>query len=298
MMFVNNAEGMGLKERNDLEGYYYTDRFSSVLYTELFTKNKVKIPLIGVFTGESDENTIENFNFVSVVSNRYNFIGNEIILEKIKQPIIKENTIFKEKYNLYAKNSIFYGDISVNNKKNISSVGDLYPQLTFTNSYTAKSAVNIYFGFTIIEGEKHSSFYFSKQKMGRIRQIHNINSKTELTSAFGNYVSKFDQGISQMVDMNMNKVLSKDNIHSTLNFLERLGKKRKKMIVSNLFGDVEDTDVLNITVWDLFYTIIRFTSQEKNLNIKLFLEDVVESFLVVPTELLNVIEASQNIQTN
>ena len=88
--FGNRAEEMGLDISQAAKGMYaYRDRFSEVIYRQLFTQSgeadsehptdNLNIPYLGVFIKDPDA---EEYSYAGYVSNMYKFVGNIFLLSQ------------------------------------------------------------------------------------------------------------------------------------------------------------------------------------------------------------------------
>ena len=267
--------------------YSYTDALSDVIYKQLKTITNDHIPHLGIFCKCAGD---EHHKFIGIVSDNYNFIGHEIVnnilrdaITSVGSPTLRENTL------LSTDGSQMLTEIILEHRNNMAEVGDVYPQLRITNGYNGNRAVNVSFGIHIHTENYTISTGF--KKFGEVRQVHNKTHKTTLSSAIGSYIARFNSGIQNLLTENFRHTLTEDDLLKILDTIEKLGTKRRTSISSVLDETIGPADSENrvISRWDLFLAIVRFSSIEKNLNIKLLLENIAERCLNFPVQMENVL---------
>jgi len=300
MDFEQRAESMGLTNRGN-GCFHYQDQYGEVVYNQLRTKDgselldNVDVPYFGLFTkGQNNQ----EFTFAGVLSRLYEFIGNDHINEKIRQFILQSgNAILREYTMLSPKLTQMYNEIVIQNPTNHPSIGDIYPQLIITNSYDGTKTVNVSFGICMHEGSSKRIGFGFRTKIGSMRQVHIRNSQTKMISAVANYVNVFSGNILTLIQNNFNSNLSIDDVMSTLELIEKVGKKRRheiteflsNIINQDLSDETQQLDNINISTWNLFLSIVKYSTKEKNLNAKLLLEDIAERVLIVPEQMTSLV---------
>jgi len=283
---------MGLVDLGN-ECFGYNDAIGSVVYKHLQSKDNIDVPLYGVFTKPPVDNI--DLKYSGYVSDSYQFEGNEVMNEKIRQSILEVGTpIFREYVYLNSSRTRMSNEILIQNCTNIPKVGDVYPEVVVKNTYDGSGAREFLFGFSIIAEDvgRLCGFGF-KNKIGKMRQVHNIHSKTSFSTPIGQYVEVFSKNILEILDANFKTEITEDHLLTVFDMLEEVGKKRR-FEVSAYLKSVEDyhkannTDV-KINAFDLFIAIAYFSTIEKNVNIKSLLEDIAEKVLVIPVEIQSVL---------
>jgi len=297
MQFEENHKVMGLEKIAEFT-YKYSDIYSDVVYTNLQTGNNIgvedlnshKTPLMGIFTRIRHKVNNPNNNdylYCGNVSQIYHFVGNEVLLNKLRSSILKINQpILKEDISFNGKATRMMAEIIIQNKTNIPSCGDIYPQIIIGNSYDGTKRINICYGLYIHESEsKQLSFGFRNQILS-MNQIHKSNSQTTMSDSIGQYVDVFKDNITDLISDNFSKKISEEDMLSSLDMIEAVGKKRREMI-SNELKNIGNN---NISAWDMFLAIIKYSTIEKNINAKILMEDVAERVLTIPTQMMDIIE--------
>jgi len=263
--------------------FTYSDKLSCVRYKQLQTVDEEKVPYLAIFTkGPNDSEDL--YDYRSYVSDAYQFIGNEIVNGRIRDSIGEVGTpIFKEYTLLPYPYTEMYNEIVIQNSSNVPSVGDVYPQLVVRNSYNGMRAASVIFGINV---RGVANFGFGFRQFGTIRQVHLDKSKSVLSAAVGDYINVFSQSIVSLIEDNFNNELTEDDIMKTLELVEKIGKKRRLEISASL---EEATGDKRVTSWDLFHVICRYSSIQNNLNVRVLLENVAESVLVVPMKMMTVL---------
>jgi len=287
---------MGFLENNPelevvQEGIYkHEDRYSKVFYKRLTVIDGQPIPdYHAVYTQDPTNEDPKDLRFCGVVSDDYKFSGNESLIEGLKTSI--GNALFREKHYL---NSPYYtslrSELIISNPQTIRNVGDIHPQVVVENSYNGKRKVLISFGIMVNDGRRETSFSF-KDKMITYSQVHIESARTRSTE-IGQYVNSFNSNIQTLVSQNLTNILSEDDILSTLDLIEKLGK-RKRETISSILQEIR-SDSNNISSWQMFLAISRFSTEEKNLNIKSLIENMAERVLIVPTAMMRMTEVGIN----
>ena len=289
LSFQTRAESMGLRDIGN-ECFQYDDEIGSVIYKHLQTKDLIDVPIYSIFTKPPVENT--EFKYAGYVSDLYQFEGNEVMNQKIRQSILEIGTpIFREYIYLnQPQRTRMTNEILIQNSSNIPQVGDIYPQVVIKNTYDGSGAREFLFGFSVLENTNSRLFGFGfKNKISNIRQVHNIHARTSLSTPIARYVEFFSNNITEIIDINFNTVINEEHLLSVFDMLEKIGKKRK-IDVSTYVAEITKETEGNISAWTLFLAITYFSTIEKNINIKSLLEDIAEKVLVIPVGIQNVMQ--------
>jgi len=298
MGFEGRCEEMGIDNLGH-GCYFYSDIYGDVLYRKLRTldgsglEDNVEIPNMALFTKGFNEPN-DNFLYCGIVSDKYKFMGNNVINQQLRNsinevgsPILRENCL------LSVDKTQMYNEMVIRNSVVVSRVGDVYPTLVSRNSYNGHRAASISFGLCMVENQKLTSFSF---KLGEMTQIHVAGSQTSLTASVGDYVNTFSQSIVELAQNSFNYLLTEEDVMSTLDLVEKVGKKRRSEISSILTSITESDDGYNnqrVSAFNLFLAITRYSSLETNLNAKSLLENIAERVLVVPDRMRNMLERLQ-----
>jgi len=278
---------MGLTDLGN-ECFRYDDSIGSVVYKHLQTKDIIDVPIYGIFTKPPVDNT--EFKYSGYVSDLYQFEGNEVMNDKIRQSILEVGTpIFREYIYLNPTRTRMSNEILIQHGSNIPRVGDVYPQVVVKNTYDGSGAREFLFGFSVIENNNRVFGFGFKNKIGKVRQVHNIHSRTSFTSPIAGYVEFFSENIMTIIDTNFNTEVTEDHLLSVFDMLEQIGKKRRNE-VSTYVTDISKESDGRVNAWNLFLAITYFSTIEKNVNIKSLLDDIAEKVLVIPVEIQNVLK--------
>ena len=89
-----------------------------------------------------------------------------------------------------------------------------------------------------------------------------------------------------MIQQNFERELSEDDSMKLLEMLEKggIGKNRAATINEYLSA------LENKTSWNIFHALTRFSTMEKNINVKKLVENIAESVLVVPVQMIEAVE--------
>jgi len=285
MTFEQRAPSMGLLIPQ--EGIYeYSDSISRVQYRQLRSTLGDDVPLLGVYTSKT---TGMPFNYISYVSDSYQFIGNEALNNSVRSSIAEIRTpIFDEKIQLNYNWTMMYKEMIIRHALNSRIAGDIYPNVITINSYDGSRAANLSFGIFINSRNNNPNLSFGfRNKLGRLRQVHFQHARTRISTAVGGYMEAFSRGIVQLVEDNFNRRLNEDDMLKVLDAIESgTGKNRRTSISTFLAEQARDTT----SAWDLFHAICRFSTIEGNLNIRIIMENIAESVLVIPTQMMTVVD--------
>jgi len=281
--FSTRAESMNLSEvRTNI--FQYTDVHGSVEYRKLETVDREEIPFYGIYTKSSEEESNDDFSFKGIVSDKYQFVGNEIINQSIRDSVSEVGApIFKEITHINQHRTRMYNEIIIQNEKNIPETGDVYPQIIIENSYDGTKCVTISFGLSIIGDDDERIGFGFKNSLGHYNQRHKLNSTASLVDALGQYINVFSGGIGDIISSNFNAPVTEQMFMKTLSLVEEVGSRRKTQF-SSFISDLTD-NTMQINTWQLFVALTRFSTSQKNLNARLLLESVAERVLILPTEI-------------
>ena len=283
LSFPLRAAQMGLTDLGN-ECFEYHDPIGGVIYKHLQTKDNIDVPLYGLFTKPPVDNI--DYKYAGYVSDLYQFEGNEVMNNRIRQSIQEIGTpIFREYIYLNPVRTRMSNEILIQHASNIPRVGDVYPQVVVKNTYDGSGAREFLFGFSVLENNSRIFGFGFRNKISKVRQVHNIHSKTSFTSPIGNYVEFFAENILEIIETNFNTPITEDHLLTVFETLEEIGKKRR-LEVSSYLNKQEGAQV---NAWSLFLAITYFSTIEKNVNIKSLLDDIAEKVLVIPVGIQNVL---------
>jgi hypothetical protein len=302
--FNERAVEMGLESVEEKGLYRYSDRYGEVVYRQLSTlrsdipgiqdheTDDRTIPLIGIFTKPP---TSLGYQYCGYVSNLYQFIGNDILNQQIRNaiqevgmPILVENSILS--YDLTRMRN----EIIIQSGQTVPEAGDILPVMIVNNSYNGTKAATVAFGISTYVRRERVIFSFD---LGEMRQVHIVNANTEMSSVISSYMEVFTGNIIDLVQQNFRSRLTEDQMLGTLDVLERIGKKKRKEIskfLQEMNPAQEGEDPPLPSAWLMFLAIVRYSSFEPNLNTKRMLENAAESVLVIPVRMYEVLERLQS----
>jgi len=281
--------------------YYYRDQFSEIIYKNLKTIgdsgiiDDEEISHLAIFTKGLEADA--DWKYQNFISDSYKFLGNATLIDQIKESITSVGTVELIERNFIAPNlTKIRHEIVINNPSVVPGVGTVSPMMNITNSYDGTGASTIVFGMHIAESDVLSSA-FCTEKFGKIKQIHLTGSSTELEAAFGEYVTIFGDNIVNMITENFNNQITESDMMKVLDIIEtKAGKKRRELISNELPLTNPNAEVSveavpwNMTSWQLFLTLTRFTSVEENLNSKRIMENIAERVLVIPEQMIEALK--------
>ncbi len=295
MSFEEKYEEMGLSNSFN-NCYYYNDKYGEVVYRKLQTQNEgipgtveIPVPVMALFTKGIQPN--DEFQYCGVVSEEYKFIGYDVINNQIREsineigiPILKENCF------LNTNLTQMYNEIVVQHPTNIPTQGDIYPQIIVKNSYNGTGAANISFGICMKDSQGKDIGFGFREKISTMNQIHISNAQTTLNTAVGEYINTFSENIVELIQSSFNHQLTIDELLTTMDLIEKVGKKRKDKI-SSFLEELTENNTEEVPAFNLFLAITRFSSIERNLNTKVILESIAERCLTIPTQMMNIVES-------
>jgi hypothetical protein len=269
------------------ECFEYNDAIGGVVYKHLQTKDLVDVPLYSVFTKPPVGNI--DLKYAGFVSDLYQFEGNEVMNNRIRQSILEVGVpIFREYVYLNPIRTRMSNEILIQNMSNIPKVGDVYPEVVVNNTYDGSGAREFLFGFSILENNTRVIGFGFKNKIGTIRQVHNIHARTSFSSPISQYVEFFSKNILDIVKCNFEMVVEEDHLLAVFDMLEKVGKKRRNE-VSTYLAEMSKENEGKINTWNLFLAITYFSTIERNVNIKTLLDSIAEKVLVIPVEIQQVL---------
>lgn len=305
MSFAERAEGMGLiVQGNGVYDHY--DRYSQVRYRELATTPNYSEDdgpedetagygpgLMAVFTRPnppSEVDTIPQWEYTGYVSRIYKFVSNEQLVDSIREsienvglPVINEHPIMSFKQTQLRSELVIQSQVSSPRE------GDAYPLIVVRNSYDGSWAQNMQFGLSLQYSGNRLAFAFS---LGEMRQIHVAGATTTLTTTAQDYVNTFSSSLLEMIESSFNSRMTEEQVMATLDIVRELGKRRGDEI-SRILSEMTTEGELP-SAWQVFLAIVRYSSFEENLNMKVMLESIAESVLVIPSQMLEVLQRVRN----
>jgi hypothetical protein len=324
--FVEAAAEMGLDCSHANQGLYsYSDRFGEVVYRTLVTQSAPThdlscslenladlvdedeeaeefthetdgfvAPHIAIFTKKPDWNA---FRYCRCISHVYKFQGHDVVTERVKESLrglsegVEDNMLYEEGPLLSPDMCILRNYITIMNRERPHDAGNLHPTLIVGNSYDGSRAATVQFGLSVRGENRQANFAF---ELGKMRMVHSQYSSTTLSYGIGNYIGAFSEGIDELITQNMGMELTEDNIYATLEAIDKLSDKKRNALQEYL-DEVRENGTL--TNWQLFLAIIRYSCLQTNLNLKKLLENVAESILVLPQQMIDMLEAQQQMPT-
>jgi len=266
--------------------YTYEDRFGKVQYKRLQTVQGELIPYLGIFTLPITA-IYAAPDFIGTVSELYQFVGHEAVNIKIREMVSEAQTpIFSEHSHLSPDIAEMINSIVIRNAKSVPRWGDIYPQLVVVNSYNGHKAVTVSFGFWMSQ-DRNSYGIALRNKLGTLRQVHLLSSKSKLVSAVSQFVQVFNDNILGTIEANFNNTVSEEDFLSILDMVEEIGKKKRETISSY----ISDNLGREINSWNLFNVLCKFSAMEKNINTRTLIENIAEKVLILPVEFSQMMQA-------
>jgi len=267
--------------------YTYSDMFGQVFYKETKTIDNDEIPYLGMYTRRLPRLEEESGEpkYICIVSNSYQFTGNQVLNDKIREMVSEIRTpIFRENTLISSSLDSMYHEMIIQNSTNIPQVGDVYPEVIITNSYNGKRAITISFGFVILDGQQNKTLAFGfRTKLSSIKQVHLTSARSSLSAAVGNYVDVFSQNALSLIETNFNTTITDEDLLKVMDLVEKAGKRKRAELSTHLANVTTENQALSS--WALFNAICKFSTIEKNINTKLLLEDIAERVLVIPAQI-------------
>ncbi|MHA1802258.1 MAG: hypothetical protein ACTSWJ_11020 [Candidatus Heimdallarchaeaceae archaeon] len=295
--FKERAADMGLDVTMEYKGLYrYFDRYSEVIYRQFSTicdcnpdesahaTDDLEMPYLGVFIRPQDA---EDFKYCGFISNFYQFVGNDILNQTVRDGIASiEQPIFEEVSYFSGKHERMRNEIVIQSPVSPGEVGDVYPLIITHNGYNGTRSAGLSFGIGT-RGPGALTFSFN---LGQIRMIHVASASTNMAAPLNEYVQTFPTNITELISQNFETPLQEEDFIQTLDFIEELGgRRRKNSIVTNMHSQGVEAGRLP-SAWQMFVAITRYTTLEPNLNMRKLLENIAERVLVIPTRMQEVLE--------
>jgi len=276
--FADRFAEMGLNQ-SPAGVYSYEDKFGKVQYKKLQTVQGEIIPYLGIFTLPASA-TYVTPNFIGTISEMYQFVGHEAVSEKIREMITEAQTaIFNEDSHLSPDIAEMMNSIIISNSKSVPAWGDIYPQLVVVNSYNGHKAVTVSFGFSMVSRDIRYGIAL-RNKLGTLRQVHLLSSKSKLISAVSQFVQIFNDNILNTIETNFNNTVSEEDFLGVLDMIEEISKKKREAISSYISA----TSGSSINSWNLFNVLCKFSTMEKHINTRVLIENIAEKVLILPVE--------------
>jgi len=289
--FADNHREMGLIDIGD-EAYFYADQYSEVKYCRLVTKNRHHdTPVFSIMTRNpnvpvADGDPLEGFRHAGYVTGAYNFVGNESLVSSIRESVAGAGqAVFREYPSLGSGLVSFMTEMVIENPNTVDEVGVIKPQINISNSYNGTAKAKVSFGFSVFQDVNRAGFSFWN-KLVKIDQIHIRNSSAIMSGPIGDFVTMFSDNITGLIRSNFQNALDDDDTGEILELIEKsgLGKNRRTELTEHINA------LDGKTSWNIFHILTRYSTLEKNFNAKKILQNVAESVLVVPAEIMDVVD--------
>lgn len=269
--------------------YEYNDSISFIKYEQLTAATEGEIPYYAVFAKPLANGAV--YRFGGFVSDLYDFEGNDIMVNRIKQSIADVGTpIFQETYYMnWPRCTSMSKEIIIQNAQSDPRVGDIYPHITVRNTYDGRGSKEVTFGLSLYETGTRNRIYGFTFSICSMKQMHHEYARARVSSNIGGYIQAFTTNIKDLITMNFSTQVQEDVLLSIFDVVEKVGK-RKRDEVSTYLSELKKKNK-DINAWDLFLAITRFSTLEKNLNAKLLMENIAERVLVLPIELERALKA-------
>lgn len=281
---INDFLVMGLNYENN--SYTYSDRYSHVCYKQLETVHeKETVPVLGIYT---KLNEADPFKFVGTTSYNYLFVGNSKIVDSIISAISSSNMGISEQVHRFnSRLTWFVTRIVLTNYSTVRNIGDVYPCIDICNSYDGSKIATLSFGVTLNDNKNYMSF---RQTLGAYSQKHIQGSKTRLINVIGGQIENINNNIESFVLSNTTNVITTETIVKTLDLVKTMGKRRYDAIHKYIAELISSNRA--ISSWDMFLAISKYTATERNLNARMLLENLIESVVIVPSEMRRAVGSS------
>jgi AAA+ ATPase superfamily predicted ATPase len=119
-----------------------------------------------------------------------------------------------------------------------------------------------------------------RNKLGTLRQVHLLSSKSKLVSAVSQFVQIFNDNILNTIETNFNNTVSEEDFLGVLDMIEEISKKKREAISSYISA----TSGSSINSWNLFNVLCKFSTMEKHINTRVLIENIAEKVLILPIE--------------
>jgi hypothetical protein len=300
MSFRERAQAMGLNISGAYKGLYsYSDIYSEVIYRQAqcgFVEEDPEpphqtdgtiIPVIAVF---SKRDGMTEYLYIGKVSEEYQFVGNQTLVNSIKQSIISGSLEVSHEYpNLTFDLSKFRNDILLSSTVEVREAGDVLPCIIVQNGYNGTKAASVSYGISFMHDTQRLIYGF---KLGEMRMVHLASVDTTVRESVTAYVTSFRENITDVIRNSFNTRLTEEQMLGTLDVLESIGKRKaddvkailQEMTVGNPAGSLP-------TSWQMFVSIIKYASMHPNINVRRMMENAAESVLVIPQRMLDTLKA-------
>jgi hypothetical protein len=299
--FSERANKMDLSTQLGYKGLYsYNDKYGEVIYRSLTTipwseqfpdrpheTDGIGLPYLAVYTKEPQQ---QSYIFCGIVSQIYRFIGHDVVNEIIRKAITEAGTPVIEERFFSNYLTRMRTEFVISSAVNSPIAGDILPVIITGNSYDGNSAAKISFGLLINKGGDKYSFGF---KLGEMREVHIAKETTTMTANIQQYIQAFGENIVNLIGENFKLKLTEEAMLSALAVVEKIGKKKREAISTILAELQTEARQEQPSAWLVFLAIVRYSSFERNLNIRRLLESAAESVLVVPGNMMSVLEKLQ-----
>jgi hypothetical protein len=299
--FRERATEMGLNQIGyDMGFYQYSDQYGEVIYRELMTSPRQRseeqhltdgyiTPIMAIFTKRGIAQ--EEYTYCGVVSDKYQFIGNDVLNERVRQAVREVGMpLLTENVSLSFDLTSMRTELIIQSSQQTPDREDVLPVMVVQNSYNGTKAASLSFGLATYLNSERVVFRFN---LGEMRQVHIVDSQTEMTSAVSAYMRVFTENILEMISASFHSTLTDDQMLATLDVIENIGKRRRDEI-SKVLEEMHPTSEGMPSAWQVFLAITRYSSFEPNLNIKRMLENAAESVLVIPPRMYSVLNQIQS----
>jgi len=273
-------KGLTIPSRGVFE---YRDSISFVKYETLTAASEGEIPYYAVYAKPLTDRA--EYRFGGFVSDLYDFEGNDIMVNRIKQSISDVGTpIFQETHYMnWPRYTSMSKEIIIQNGQSDPRVGDIYPHIAVRNTYDGRGSKEVTFGLSLYEAGTRNRMYGFTFSLCSMKQMHHEYARSRVSSNIGGYLQAFTANIKDLISMNFGAQVQEDVLLSIFDVVEKVGKRRREE-VSTYLAELKKQNQ-SINAWDLFLAITRFSTLEKNLNAKILMENIAERVLVLPVEL-------------
>jgi|WetSurSiteA1Bulk_404760.scaffolds.fasta_scaffold00271_17 hypothetical protein len=296
--FVERANKMNLNTELDYKGLFsYKDRYGEVVYRTLTTvpwseqfpdpsheTDGRGLSYLAVYTKEPQQ---RDYVYCGIVSQIYRFIGHDVVNEMIRKAITEAGTPVVEERFFSNYLTRMRTEFVISSAVTSPVAGDILPVIITGNSYDGNSAAKVSFGLLMNKGGDKYSFAF---KLGEMREVHIAKETTTMTANIQQYIQAFGENIVNLIGENFKLQLTEEAMLSALAVVEKIGKKKREAVSTILSELQTEAGQDQPSAWLVFLAIVRYSSFERNLNIRRLLESAAESVLVVPGNMMNVLE--------
>jgi hypothetical protein len=303
MTFKERAPQMGLNTDLGYKGLYsYRDEYSEVIYRDVITELIINdrnpthptdgalIPVIAVFSRINEQGI---YDYIGRVSNDYQFVGNGVLSERIRNSISDLSIGIFESYSVLTQDlARFRKDIVLSSRISVPEVGDVLPSIVIQNSYNGTKAASISYGISFLQNGERIFYAF---KFGEMKMIHLASTSTIVREAVSHYMTVFRENITDVITTSFRTTVTEIQMFGVLDALEKIGKRKSQEIKGLLAELMEGMPEGSLpSSWQLFLAIIKYANLYPNLNVRRLLENMAESVLTIP---LNMLEALKRLET-